>query len=138
MKRKGFCVLAMILLLSSSAAAAADFGWVTDFNLRAYTDPSGYRAQIAARFRVGEVQITAVLGDVSSPADAYIVFRLGEMSRRPIDDVLKQYKTSKGKGWGVVAQSLGIKPGSAEFQALKKGQDLYPNSPGKAKGQKKH
>jgi len=52
--------------------------------------------------------------------------------------VLKQYKTSKGKGWGVVAQSLGIKPGSAEFQALKKGQDLYPNSPGKAKGQKKH
>ena len=138
MTRKGFCILPMILLLGSSAAAAGDFDWVKDFNLRAYADPSGFRAQIAARFQIGDVQITAVLGNVPSPADAYIVWRLGEMSRQPTDYVLRQYKTSKGKGWGVIAQSLGIKPGSAEFQALKKGQDLYTGNPGKAKGKKKH
>jgi len=138
MTRKGFCVLAMILLLGSSAAAGGDFDWVKDFNLRAYADPSGFRAQIAARFQIGDVQITAVLGNVPSPADAYIVWRLGEMSRQPTDYVLRQYKTSKGKGWGVIAQSLGIKPGSAEFQALKQGQDLYNGNQGKAKGKKKH
>ena len=88
MTRKGFLVLALILLFGSSAAAAGDFGWVTDFNLRAYADPTGFRAQLAARFQIGEAQITAVLGNVPSPADAYLVFRLGEMSRQPTDYVL--------------------------------------------------
>jgi hypothetical protein len=137
MKRSAFCVLTMILLLAPPVAAAADFDWIKDFNLRAYADPSGFRAQIAARFRIGEAEITAVLDTVPSPADAYIVFRLGEMSRQPTDRVLGQYKASKGKGWGVIAQSLGIKPGSAAFQALKKGQDLYTGKPGRAKGPKK-
>ena len=138
MKRKGFYVLAMILLLVSSAAAAGDFDWVKDFNIRVQADPTGFRARIAARFQIGDAQITAVLGNVSTPADAYIVWRLGEMSRQPTDYVLRQYKSSKGKGWGVIAKSLGIKPGSAEFHALKNGQDLYNGNEGKAKGKKKH
>ena len=138
MKRKGFYVLSMILLLVSSAAAAGDFDWVKDFNIRVQADPTGFRARIAARFQIGDAQITAVLGNVSTPADAYLVWRLGEMSRQPTDYVLRQYRSSKGKGWGVIAKSLGIKPGSAEFHALKNGQDLYNGNEGKAKGKKKH
>jgi len=138
MKRRGFLVLSMILLLFSSAAAAGDFDWVKDFNIRVQADPTGFRARIAARFQIGDAQITAVLGDLPTPADAYIVLRIGEMSRQPTDHVLREYKTSKGKGWGVIAKSLGIQPGSEEFQALKKGQDLYNDNEGKAKGKKKH
>ena len=138
MKRKGFFVLSLIVLLVSSPAAAGDFDWVKDFNIRVQADPTGFRARIAARFQIGDAQITAVLGNVSTPADAYIVLRLGEISRHPTDYVLREYKTSKGKGWGVMAKSLGIKPGSEEFHALKKGQDLYNGNQGKAKGKKKH
>jgi hypothetical protein len=138
MKRKGFVALSLTLLLVSSAAAAADFDWVEDFNIRVQADPAGFRARIAARFQIGDAQITAVLGSVSTPADAYIVLRLGEMSRHPTDVVLREYRASRGKGWGVMAQSLGIKPGSEEFRALKKGQDLYDGNEGKAKGKKKH
>jgi len=138
MKRKGFFVLSLILLLVSSGAAAGDFDWVKDFNIRVQADPTGFRARIAARFQIGDAQITAVLGNVSTPADAYIVWRLGEMSRHPTDYVLGEYKASKGKGWGVIAKNLGIKPGSEEFHALKRGQDLYSNNEGKAKGKKKH
>jgi len=138
MKRRGFLVLSMILLLFSSAAAAGDFDWVKDFNIRVQADPTGFRARIAARFQIGDAQITAVLGDLPTPADAYIVLRIGEMSRQPTDHVLREYKTSKGKGWGVIAKSLGIQPGSEEFQALKRGQDLYNGNEGKAKGKKKH
>ena len=140
MKRKGFFALALALLLASSAAAA-DFDWVKDFNALVQADPAGFRTRIAARFQIGDAQITAVLGNVSSPADAYIVLRLGEMSRHPADYVLREYKASKGKGWGVIAQRLGIKPGSEEFHALKRGQDLYGGDDftgkGKAKGKKK-
>jgi hypothetical protein len=138
MKRRGLVVLPLILLLVASAAAAADFDWVKDFNIRVQGDPTGFRAQLAARFQIGDAQITAVLGNVSTPADAYIVLRLGEISRHPADYVLREYKTAKGQGWGVIAKNLGIKPGSEEFHALKRGQDLYNGNKGKAKGKKKH
>jgi hypothetical protein len=137
MKRIILIVLSMGLLFASSAAAAGDFDWVGDFNIQAQADPSGFRARLATRFQIGDAQISAVIGNVSSPADAYIVFRLGEMSHRPTDQVLREYKSSKGKGWGVIAKSLGIKPGSKEFHALKKSQDLYNGHDGKGKGKGK-
>ena len=138
MRRPGFFALSVMVLFVSLPAAAADFDWVRDFNIRVQADPAGFRARIAARFQVGDAQITAVLRDVASPADAFIVFRLGDMSRMPADQVLREYKASKGKGWGVIAKNLGIKPGSDEFHALKKGQDLFDGKAGKAKGRKKH
>ena len=140
MKRTIFFTLSIILLFSASAQAAQDFAWVNDFNIQAQADPSGFRARLATRFRIGDAEISAVIGNVASPADAYIVFRLGEMSGRPYDRVLREYKTSKGKGWGVIAKSLGIKPGSKEFHALKRSQDLYngTDAKGKGKGKGKH
>jgi hypothetical protein len=33
--------------------------------------------------------------------------------------VLEIYERDHGQGWGVIAKRLGIKPGSAEFHALK-------------------
>jgi hypothetical protein len=138
MRRKWRFVPFILLLLVSSAAAAGDFDWVRDFNTRAQADPTGFRERIAARFQIGDAQIAALLGGVPTPADAYIVLRLGEISRQPADRVLREYNTSKGRGWGVIAKSLGIKPGSEEFHALKRGQDLYNGDDGKAKGKKKH
>ena len=133
----------MMLLLVSSISLAGDFDWVEDFNIKANTDPSGFRARLATRFRIGNAEIEAVISNVEKPADAYIVFRLGEMSRQSSDYVLEKYKIGKGKGWGVLAKSLGIKPGSKEFHALKRGHDLYDNNPkskdkAKGKGKKKN
>jgi hypothetical protein len=58
------------------------------------------------------------------------------MCSRPPDYVLERYKSGRGKGWGVLAKSLGIKPGSKEFHALKRGDDLYSIA-GKGKGKNK-
>lgn len=131
--------LTVLSLVSSAATAAAgDFDWTRDFNIKAEADPSGFRVKIAARFRIGDPQVNAVLRKVDSPADAYMVLRLGEMAAKPTDYVIKQYRTSKGKGWGALAKSLGIKPGSKEFHALKRGSDLYGNDTGeKGKGKGK-
>lgn len=52
--------------------------------------------------------------------------------------VCNQIKTNKGNGWGNLAKSLGIKPGSQEFKALKAGGDLKGfDSKNKAAGEKK-
>lgn len=125
-----------ILLSMSSISAAADFDWIKELNIHAQADPSGFRAALGTRFRIGDAEISAVLGTVAYPGDAYMVLRLGEMSRHPTDYVLQQYSSGKGKGWGAIAKSLGIKPGSPEFHALKNGHDLYDDK-GKGGGDQK-
>jgi hypothetical protein len=143
---KIFLVVLMMLLFVSSVTEAGDFDWVPEFNLKAEADPSGFRARLATRFRIGNAQIEAVLSNADKPADAYMVCRLGEMSGRSADDVLEKYEAGKGRGWGALAKSLGIKPGSSEFHALKRGDDLYDTKShgrdkskdkGKAKGKNK-
>jgi hypothetical protein len=131
-------VVSMVLLLVSSAAVAGDFDWIKDFNIKAEADPDGFRAQLAARFDIGGVQVDTVLGNVENPADAYMVLRLGEMSGQPTDHVVGTYRSTKGRGWGSVAKSLGIKPGSKEFLALKNKDDLCnDNDKGKARKKSK-
>jgi hypothetical protein len=139
-------IFSVVFLLFSSAAVAVagDFDWIRDFDIRAEADPSGFRARLAARFKIGDAEINAVLSNVEKPADAYMVFRLGEMSAKSTDYVIKKYKSEKGKGWGALAKDLGIKPGSKEFHALKRGNDIYDdhdkdmgNGKGKGKGKAK-
>ena len=126
--------VAMALLLCSSVAAAGDFDWIKDFNITAQADPSGFRARLATRFQIGEAKINAVIGNVREPADAYMVLRFGEISHHPPERVMREYQSGKGKGWGVLAKSLGIKPGSKEFHALKNGHDLDDRQRGRDKG----
>ena len=139
-----FIVLVVTLLASSAAIVEADdFDWMNDVNIRAKASQSGFRASLATRFTIGDTQVNVVLSNVERPADAYMVLRLAEMSAKPTQYVIEKYKAGKGQGWGVLAKSLGIKPGSKEFHALKSGRDLYNDkdkgngknrSKGKAKG----
>ncbi|MBW2248778.1 MAG: hypothetical protein JRF62_16680 [Deltaproteobacteria bacterium] len=114
--------VSMTLLFVSSAAVAGDFDWIRNFNIKAETDPSGFRARLATRFKIGDAQIKIVLNNVENPSDAYMV-------KQPTENVIEKYKSGKGKGWGALAKSLGIKPGSKEFHALKRGHDLYDEKP---------
>jgi len=118
-------MMTALLVLCASMAVAGDFDWTRDLNIRAEADRNGFRAQLSGRFHIGGAQVDVVLGNVDSPADAYMVLRLGEMSGKPADYVLNQYRSRKHQGWGVLAKSLGIKPGSQEFKALKEGHDIY-------------
>jgi len=137
--RKSLLLISVLFLLVSVSpiAAADEFSWMPSFNLQAQSDPAGFRARLAARFNIGDAQIATVISNFPKPADAYVALRLGEMSKKPIDHVIDRYKENKGRGWGVVAKSLGIKPGSPEFHALKQGDDLYgQKDKGRGKGKK--
>ncbi len=137
---KIFFMVSMTLLLFSLTVVALDFDWTKDFNIQAEANPSGFRARLATRFKIRDAQIKIVLNNIEEPADAYMVLKLGEMSNQPTENVIEEYKSVKGKGWGALAKSLGIKPGSKEFQALKRGHDLYDEKPkvkSKAKGKRK-
>jgi hypothetical protein len=115
----------LLLLIISTClilpANAGDFHWLDDLNLSAETDSSGYRISLAKRFQLNNVEVEAVIGKVDRASDAYMIFRLSELSHRPTYEVLNNYRRHGHKGWGVMAKSLGIKPGSSQFHALKQG-----------------
>lgn len=137
-KSRMLIIFMFFIFLCPLTATAGDYDWMNQFNITAQADPSGFKAQLAARFHIGDATINAVIGNVPQPADAYMIMRLGEMSNLPPEKVLDKFKSNRGKGWGVLAKSLGIKPGSKEFHALKKGQDLYDNEKGNTKGKGKN
>ena len=84
-----------------------------------------------------------------APGDVYYACSIAQVLGRPCRYVADYWDEHRGKGWGVVAQELGIKPGSAEFHRLKKGfvptydrwgrpislsDDLRNDYPGRGKG----
>ncbi|WP_190278599.1 hypothetical protein [Sulfurospirillum multivorans] len=113
-----------IMMLTVSALSAADFDWMVNLNLRSNADPYAYKSGLVSRFGVPESQLSVILKSVGAPADAYMILRLSELSGRPPEYVLKHYHAKKDRGWGVLAQDLGVKPGSNEFKTLKGGHDM--------------
>jgi len=141
---------ALAVLVFTVPAVAGDGldAFLRNVNIQARSDMNGFSAKVSAQFGVPEAQVRVVLGRVSEPADAFMVFQLGQMTRQPTETVMRVYQSGKGRGWGVMAKELGIKPGSAEFHALKRGdlhfgadRDDQPASgkgKGKSKGRGKH
>ncbi len=130
MKRFVMVVMAAVLLFGGQAVAGGGLdGFLGNLNIQAHADMNGYAARVSAQFGVPEARVQAVIGAVSAPADAFMVFQLGQMTHRPPDEVLAVYKANRGKGWGVIAKSLGIKPGSPEFHALKRGDFVLAGGP---------
>lgn len=56
-----------------------------------------------------------------NPGDVYYACALASVLRLPCRDVVREYDRNPGQGWGNVAKRMGIKPGSAQFHALKRG-----------------
>lgn len=140
---KRFIIFSVLFSLLSPMAALAggleDF--LSDVNVQARVDLPGFSARISSQFGVPLLQVQAVIQTVREPADAFMVFQLGQFSGREPERVMDVYSRSKGKGWGAIAKQLGIKPGSSEFHALKSGNLHFTGEPaasdnytGKGKG----
>lgn len=56
-----------------------------------------------------------------APGDVYLACALASIIGRPCRYVADIWERDHAQGWGNVAKSLGIKPGSPEFHRLKKG-----------------
>jgi len=83
-------ISSMTLVMISSLAVAKDFDWTREFNVQAQADPSGFRAELATRLKIGDSHFTARLSNFDNPADAYIFLCLGEMSGKPLDYVIEK------------------------------------------------
>lgn len=113
--------------------------FIKKLNAQAEADLPGFKANLSAQFGVPVPQVDVLIKSVGRPGDAYMCLRVGQIAKQPTEVVVKEYRAHKGKGWGVIAKNLGIKPGSKEFHELKRG-DLGPgpkSDDGKGKGKEK-
>jgi hypothetical protein len=126
---KRFILFTLLLSLVSPLTAFAGGleNFLANVNVQARVDLPGFSAKISNQFGVPQVQVQAVLKTVREPADAFMVFQVGQMSGRTPERVMEVYSSSKG--WGAMAQELGIKPGSADFHALKSGNLSFTGKP---------
>ncbi len=122
--------MAALAVLGSMSVSAQSFSFNTgdasldmtlsSLNVQARADIGPYTAELSASFGVTQPQIQAWMTvERLQPAEVYVVLELGRLSGRPPASVIAVYKKIKVKGWGAVARSLGFKPGSPGFKALK-------------------
>ena len=141
-------VIATILLVLFSGVAVAGGGldsFLDNLNIQARVDMTDFAAKLSTQFGVPLPQVQVVIEAVTTPADPFMCFQLGQMARKPYQRDVEAYQTWRGKGWGVITKSLAIKPGSPEFHALKRGDFVFNGEPqevsgkgkGKGKGQNK-
>lgn len=103
-------------------------------NTEANKDLNAFKSDLVKTFSVTMPKVELCFKAGMNAGDAYIAFELSNLSRRPIEEVIKSYKTNKTKGWGVIAKELGIKPGSDAFHKLKN--DCKGKSNGKGNSSK--
>ena len=151
MLRRAFIIaVALASIVALGAALSAGPAWAGDFdlmlkdiNLEAEADMGGYKASLAVDFGASDKTISLLLEkERMRPGDAYMALKVSRVSGKPIEAVVGEFKRSKGQGWGAIAKNLGIKPGSAEFHALKerggKGKDKAKGQSGGKPGGKKN
>ena len=131
MKKTAIAIVVFFLITCFAAFAYADLArFLSDLNAQAQEDMNSYSEKLGNQFGVALQQVRDIINIVENPADAFMVFQLGQMTNKEPETVLESYKHNRGKGWGVIAQELGIKPGSSEFHALKRGDFSFTGVPG--------
>jgi hypothetical protein len=132
-------VISLSLLLFSPVLAASDLdSFIKGLNVEAQADLGAFKVRVSTQFGLPVPKVEAIMTSVKTPGDAYMCLRVGQVASQPVEVVMKEYQAHKGKGWGVIAKNLGIKPGSKEFHALKKGNfDGDDTDSGKGRGKGK-
>jgi ribosomal protein L12E/L44/L45/RPP1/RPP2 len=93
---------------------------LNDMNIQAKADINLFNTNMKASYNITEQKLNYLSVTVGmQPADIYLTLEIGKITGRSIDDVVNAYQKHKGKGWGVIAKEMGIKPGSKEFHLLK-------------------
>lgn len=134
---KKFSIILLLLFIAGFASVAhADLNdFLHKVNEQAKADIKNFNTKLSAQFGVPVPTVDEIVKRVAAPADAFMVLQLGRMTNKQPDVVVRTYQANRDKGWGVIAKELGIKPGSPEFHALKRGDFAFTGTAGDSQDQ---
>ncbi|KAA2283971.1 hypothetical protein [Arenimonas fontis] len=91
-----------------------------DINVFAAGNTDGFIDEVVVGFGAPRYLVREYYYDRRwAPGDIYYACAIAYHLGRPCLDILRIYERDHAQGWGVIAQRLGIKPGSPAFHALK-------------------
>jgi len=123
---KRFALFLCILLFCAGPAMADGLDtFLGNLNAQAVADRHGVVTSVGSHFGVPYSDVELIMGTTGSLADAFMVLQIGRWTGLSRDRIMNEYRAKKGQGWGIIAKDQGIKPGSAEFHALKNGDFGY-------------
>jgi len=135
-------ILSILLVIASFTTFGqisfntGDAGFDAELNImnkEATNDLAKFKNNLSVEFGWTMPKIESLL-KVMHPAEAFLTIKISVITKQPVERVHEVYTVNKDKGWGYIAKELGIKPGSAEFHALK---GKKKNGNGKSKGKGK-
>lgn len=82
-------------------------------------DLVAYRDTIMETYGLSQIKAESLITKTKlSPGDLVVALELAKATGLPPEQIEEKYTLNTGAGWGVIAHSLGIKPGSPEFKSL--------------------
>lgn len=106
---------------------------LTKINDNAKSNLDFFANDVAQKFKIAKSVIDKLIPSMH-PGDIFMTAQLASLLNKPFDDILNSFNKNKGKGWGVIAKEMGIKPGSPEFHQMKKMMKSNGNSKEKGNG----
>ncbi|HUW70909.1 MAG TPA: hypothetical protein VMX33_11820 [bacterium] len=127
MKRLGVLLALLCVFLMVSFGQTISFGLgdaeldatLGALNVDAKANIGTFTAEVTLQWGASAVQVSAALSQGLEPAEIYLAAALAKLSGKSMDFVIVSYKNNRKAGWGALAKSLGIKPGSKQFKELK-------------------
>lgn len=127
MKRLGVLSALLCLFLVVAFGQTISFGLgdaeldatLGALNVDAKANLGTFTAEVTLQWGASAVQVSAALSQGLEPAEVYLAAALAKLSGKSMDFVIVSYKNNRKAGWGALAKSLGIKPGSKQFKELK-------------------
>jgi hypothetical protein len=93
-----------------------------NLNASAISDPDAYYRQLSVRQGISEHDLRLAKDRYDlGYSDLYMASALARAKNRSFLGVAEDFHENHGKGWGVMAREMGIRPGSDEFHAMKRG-----------------
>jgi hypothetical protein len=129
----GILSQAQLLSFRASTGDVEMDGVLTNVDVQARQDIGLFKSDVSINFGVPLPKIERSL-KILSPGDLFMAAQMSVSLNKPFDVVVETYTKNKGKGWGVIAKDMGIKPGSPEFHAMKKSMKSKGAKVGKGNG----
>jgi hypothetical protein len=129
MKKMIFLIIAVLVIALngielgfSAKTGDAEFDmFLNDVNTTAKMDLRLFKSEISAEYKTTDKTIDEGMVKLKmEPAELYLSLEMAKIMKKEPVEVMNVYSSNKNEGWGVIAQKMGIKPGSREFKALKK------------------
>lgn len=126
--KKLLLILAAIFVFGSGYSQTISFnprtgdvdmdGFLKDISTKAKNDINDFINNATTTFNIAKDKVEGLI-KIMDPGDVFMTLQTAQVINKPVDEVKDAYMRAKDKGWGQIAKDLGIKPGSAEFHALK-------------------